>query len=123
MPSGSLKLDIGEGEIQNAIAVALAEAFGPEKRDALLRDIIRSHLKYKENSYDKETILGKTVGKMIREMATDKVKLMVEEMRPEVYQIVSESLGPAFRQSVFESLKNALAGRVISLIHVSAEME
>lgn len=103
-----LSLDIPEGEIRNAIAVAVADAFGPEKRDALLRDIVRAHMTYRENSYDKETLFSKRVGAQVREIASEVAAKQIEALRPEIEAIVAESMGPQFKEAVYTQVRDAL---------------
>ena len=117
-----LKLDIGEGQIQNAIAVAIAESFTGEKRDALLRDIIRAHISYKQNSYDKETLLSKTIGNMVREIAQEAIKKQVDKARPAIEKMVIEHLGPGFEQSICTQLRDGLAYRKVQGISVSVRV-
>lgn len=117
-----LKLDIGEGQISNAIAVALAESFSGDKRDALLRDIIRAHLSAKENSYDKETLLGKRIGQMVREMAKEALEEEVKKLRPRIVEIVRKALGPGFEEEVCNQLERGLSYRKVEGISVSVRV-
>jgi hypothetical protein len=114
-----IKLDIGEAQIQNAIAVAIAETFTGEKRDALLRDIIRAHLSHKESSYDKETLLSKQVGGMVRQIAMECVKKEVDHVRPAIERVVKELLGPGFEESVCDQLREGMARRKVEGVTVS----
>lgn len=123
MSNPKLELEITEGQIQNAIAVAIAESFSPEKRDALLRDTVRAHLSLKQNSYDKETILSKQVGQQIREYAKEAVKELLEGLKPEIQKITSECLGPQFKESIFEQLKNALAYKTVGAIQINVDLD
>lgn len=50
-----IKLDIGQAVLENAIAVAIAESFTPERREQIIKDVVRAHLTHKESSYDRET--------------------------------------------------------------------
>ena len=118
-----LKLEIGEAQIQNAIAVAIAQSFTGEKRDSLLRDIIRAHLSVKETSYDKETLLGKRVGQLIRNLAMKAVEDEVERARPAIEKTVHDVLGPGFAESVCAQLKAGMASRKVEGINVSIKME
>ena len=117
-----VSIDITEAELKNAIAVALAESFSGERRDALLRDIVRAHLTHKESQYDKQTMLAKHVGQAIRKMASEALMERLESMKPDVYQIVGEMLGEPFRESVYEHLRNALRHVIVSGISVSATL-
>ena len=123
MSGAAFKLEVSEGQIQNAIAVALAESFGPDKRDALFRDVIRAHLSQRENSYDKETLLSKRIGQMIRQMADEAMKARMEELKPEITKIVSAALGPRFAESVYEQVRNALSRVVVGSIQVTASLD
>lgn len=118
-----LKLEITEGDVSNAIAVALAESFTPEKRDELLRDIVRAHLTQKENTYDKETLLSKRIGAIVRGIAVEQLEQKLESWRPEIEAIVSESVGDPFKESVFTSLKSALKRIGVVNLNVSAAIE
>lgn len=117
------KFEIGEGQIQNAVAIALAESFSAEKRDALLRDIIRAHLSVKANDYTKETLLSKTVGNLVREIATEEVKNIINESREKICELVRESLGQGFQENVFEQLKNGLAHKLIHNISIGVTLD
>jgi hypothetical protein len=117
-----LKLDIGEGQIANAIAVALAESFSGEKRDALLRDIIRAHMSAKENNYSKETLLNQTVGNKIRTMAREAMEAQIETLRPRIAEIVRQQMGPEFEATVCAQLMAGLSRRKIEGITVSVTM-
>lgn len=119
----ALSLEISEGQLKDAIAVALVEAFSPEKRDALMRDVVRAHLAYKTNSWDKQTLLGVAVGKMIRKVATEEMNKRLEEMRPRIAEMVRGALGSKFEASVFLSLTGALQSVAIRNIRVVAEMD
>ena len=117
-----LKLDIGEGQIANDIAVALAESFSGEKRDALLRDIIRAHMSAKENNYSKETLLNQTVGNKIRTMAREAMEAQIETLRPRIAEIVRQQMGPEFEATVCAQLMAGLSRRKIEGITVSVTM-
>lgn len=115
----ALKLDISEGQVANAIAVALAESFGPARRDALMRDVIRAHLSAKANSYDRETLLSKTVGDMVRGMASEAVREKVETWRPEVEAIVGSALGDTFKGAALAQLQAAMQRVVLSNLSIN----
>jgi flagellar biosynthesis/type III secretory pathway protein FliH len=117
-----LKLEIGEAQIQNAIAVAIAESFTGAKRDALLRDIIRAHMSVKQNSYDKETLLAKTIGQMVRDYAQECIKKEVENAKPMIEKTVREALGPGFEESICRQLRDGLAYRKVKGISVSVSV-
>lgn len=121
--SNALKLDLGEAQIQNAIAVALTESLTPENRDRMIRDVVRAHLNYKSSSYDKETLLSKTAGDLIRGLANEELASRVEEMAPRIRELVREALGPKFEDSVLSSLKEALSNISLSGLRVSADWD
>jgi uncharacterized protein with gpF-like domain len=110
----AITVDIAESEIRNAIAVAIAESFSSDKRDSLLRDIIRAHMQYKENSYDKETLLSKKIGNLVREIASAAVIARMEELRPEINAVVREKLDDRFAESIYTKLRTAISGKVIA---------
>ena len=118
-----LKFDIGEAQIQNAIAVAIAESFSPEKNAQVVRDIVRAHLNHKESSYDKETLLSKSVGKMVREIALDEVNKMIAKEETKLREIVRSALGESFTDSIIEQLNNSIAHKVVSSIQITAYVE
>jgi hypothetical protein len=123
MSGAAFKLEITEGQIQNAVAIALAESFSQEKRDAMFRDVIRAHLSVRENTYDKETLLTKRVGTMIRAAADEAVKLKLDELKPEIMKIVSDSLGSRFAESIYAQVRQAVANVTVSSIRVTAELD
>jgi len=107
-----IQLELTEGQINNAIAVALAESLTPERQQALIRDVVRAHLAAKSTTYGRETILSAAVGAQVKEIAGERMKAAVEAMRPEIEAQVDKHLGPTFRESVLASLKTALEGRL-----------
>lgn len=109
MSSVKLDVNVSETDIQNAIAVSIAEAFPPEKRDQLLRDIVRAHLSLKQNPYDKETILSAAVGSQIRKIASDKMNEIVAGWRDEVGEIVEKAIGGQYKDSVMLQLQRSLS--------------
>lgn len=118
-----INIDIPEAVIRNAVAVAIAESFAPEKRDALLRDIIRAHLQVRASEYDKDTLLGKKVGEIVRRVAMEEVGDVLDSMRPNIERIIQEALGPQFKESVYTSLRTGLQRLAISNISVSVNMD
>lgn len=118
-----LKFQIGEAQIQNAIAVAIAESFSPERNAQVVRDVVRAHLNHKENSYDKETILSKTVGKIIREIAINEIQKIIQEQEPNIRNITRKTLGEQFTDSLLTQLKSQLSRKIISDISISATIE
>lgn len=117
-----LKLEIGEAQIQNAIAVAIAESFSGEKRDAIVRDIVRAHLSMKANSYDKETLLGKRIGDAIRSIAVEAIQAEVDAIKPAIAKVVHDALGPGFEEEVCQQLRSGLAYRKVEGVNVSIRM-
>jgi hypothetical protein len=115
-----LKFDIGEAQIQNAIALAITESFSPEKNAQVVRDVVRAHLNYKETSYDKETILSKAVGRMIRDIALDEVKNLISKEEPKIREIVRVALGESFTDSIIAQLQTSIANKVVSSISITA---
>lgn len=122
MPT-DLKLELSEGDINNAIAVALAEAFSPEKRDALLRDLVRTILSQKASSYGKETLLSAAVHTRLVTMVQVKLEKTIDELRPEVEVLVEEALGPRFKLNVLDGVKHGLNQIVMNNIKVKVELE
>ena len=120
MGTAKIDLNITEGMIANAIAVAIADAFTPEKRDAMIRDVIRAHLAVKQNSWDKDTLLSKAVGDQIRQMTNDAVRERVAAMRDEVFAVVNRTLGPQFQDSVLAQLQSALGRMMTSSLALTA---
>ena len=106
--SNELKLEIGEGQIQNAIAVALTDAFSPEKKDALIRDIVRAHLSVKKDNYSRDTLLSAQIGDLIRKVAQEEMVTRVQEMKPEIQKRVRKVLGKQFEESVYLQLEQSL---------------
>lgn len=109
MSSVKLDVNVSETDIQNAIAISIAEAFPPEKRDQLLRDIVRAHLSLKQNSYDKETILSAAVGSQIRKIASEKMNEIVAGWRDEVGAVVEKAIGGQYKDSVMRQLQASLS--------------
>jgi hypothetical protein len=119
--TAKIDLNITEGMIQNAIAVAIADAFSPEKKDQVLRDIVRAHLSHKQNSYDRDTMLSKTIGDQIRTMATEAVKHKIAGMADDIRATVDKALGPQFSESVLSQLELSLARVMVSGIVIRAD--
>lgn len=119
----SIKIDLTEGQIQNAIAVALAESFSPEKKDQLIRDIVRAHLTQKANAYDRETLLSKSVGDAVRNMASGALASEIEKLRPRINEVVSGFLGEGVRINIVDQVKSAIQRMVISNLKVSVSAE
>jgi len=121
-----VNINISEGEIRNAIAVALAESFSPEKRDALLRNVVRAHLEMKSSGGgwgSDQTILDKAVGEMLRKEAEVQLLEVLGAMKPRVAQIVKKALGPQFEASVYAKLEEALKNVQIGSIRIHAELD
>lgn len=117
----TVKLEITEGQIQNAIAVALAEAFTPEKKDVLLRDLIRAHLTTKKGPYDKETLLSETVNTHIKLIVKDQLEKDLQAMRPEVEVLVSKFFGSTVKPQITENLEKAISAAVSKDLQISIQ--
>lgn len=120
MSEAKLSVEITEGQIANAIAVAISEAFSPEKKDKLIRDIIRTHLSTKKESYSRQSLLEEEVGKQIRVMASEQMKAVTESWRPEINAIVSKILNPAAKDQIFMQLQTALEKVILVNFTVNA---
>jgi hypothetical protein len=119
-----INIDIPQAQLENAIAFAISESFGPERKDALLRDIIRAHLHYRENSYDKETLLGKRIGVLVRDIVQKEIeRIITEDLAPDIRKIVSQNLGDKFKDSVLEQLKSAVSRMVVSGINITPQID
>lgn len=123
MKSTELKLDLSEGDINNAIAVALAEAFTPQKRDELLRDLIRAMLTQKVSNYGKETFLSQAVQSRIKGMVENQLSAFVERLRPDVDLLVEEALGPQFKANVLDGVKSGLSRILLENVRVDVKLE
>lgn len=123
MGTAKIDLNITEGMIANAIAVAISDAFTPEKRDAMIRDVIRAHLSVKQNSWDKDTLLSKAVGDQIRKMTDESVRERVAQMGDEVRALVTKTLGPQFQESVLTQLQAALGRMATSNLTLTAKAD
>lgn len=121
MSSAGLKVEITEGDLKNAVAIAIAESFTGEQRDALLRDVVRAHLSLKLNTYDKETLLSKHVGNMIRRVAENEVSaIFSEQMEPRIREIVREKLGPKYCDNIVDEVKGAVESFTIRGLRFTA---
>ncbi len=123
-----LKIEIGEGEIRNAIAIALSESFGPEKKEALIRNVIRAHLEMKNPNANwgsrDQTILDAAVGDMLRKEAKDALIERLELMRPRIREIVRKHLGPQYEESLVAKFESAMKATIrIENVSLHVEME
>ena len=120
-----IKLEIGQEQIRNAIAVAIAESFSPERQAALIRDVVRAHLQTKLHDYDRDTILSKVVGDKIREIAVAEVQAMMDAHRDQLAAVVRNALGSQFIDSVLTQLAQSLRNVIVSniVLHVDVERE
>lgn len=114
----TVELKLTEGQIQNAIAVAIAEAFTPERRDELVRDAIRAHLTIKSSSYDKETLFSTAVNKQLREMVGAELEKEVQSMRPELEALVKKYFHQNIRAEILGSIETQLATALTKNIQV-----
>lgn len=119
----TLNVEVSEGQITNAIAVALAESFSPERKDALVRDIVRAHLSQKESSYDKETLFSKRVGAIVRQIAEEQIKAVFEQMRPDIEAVIASELGPQFKTRVVDQVRYACSRIALENLRISASIE
>lgn len=123
MSVAGLKVEVSEGDLKNAVAVAIAESFTGEQRDALLRDIVRAHLSVKMNSYDKDTLLSKHVGDMVRRVAQDEVAAVFsEKMEPRIREIVREKLGEKYCDSIVREVQNGIESFTVRGLRFSASV-
>lgn len=108
-----LVVELTDGQIKNAVAVAIAEALSPDRRDAILTDVIRTYLSEKKDSYSKETILDGAVRKAVLKMAEEVIEEKMVELSPRIKVIVASTLGPSFQDSVCDSVANGLNNLVM----------
>lgn len=117
-------IELPEGMIQNAIAVAIAEAFTPEQRDRVIRDVVRAHLTAKSDAYGRETILSNAIGDTIREIARKEVTAIIEgPLAERVRAEVRASLGERFQDTTVLALHNALQNVVLSNLRIVVGVE
>ena len=122
-PELSVNLGITEAQINNAIAVAVVETMTPERQAAMIRDVVRAHLQIRPSTYDKETLLSKTVGDYVRNKVVEVLKQSLGAMDSAISEIVRESLGKGFEESVLRQLRNALSRKVVSGINIDVSLE
>jgi len=122
MSDPELKLDIPLSDIKNAIAVAVLSAFDQEKRDQMLKDVVRAHLTAKKDNWSKETILEETIGSQLKAMALEAVKLKIETWRPHFIKEIGKTLEPC-KDSLFDKFKEAVARVSVSSVSVTVELE
>ena len=116
-----IDLRIPEGEIKNAIAIAIAESFTQEKKDALIRDVIRGHLSQRKDSYSRSTLLDECVGSLIRKIAEEELVVVLETMRPQIKNSISKYLGVSFKDSLCSQVEEALKHTIIYGLKISVE--
>lgn len=116
-----IDLRIPEGEIKNAIAVAISESFTGEKKDALIRDVIRGHLSVKTDTWGRETIIDKCVGNLIRTIAEEELVKVLEEMRPKIKKSIAQYLGVGFSDSLCEQIEKALKNTIVYGFKISVD--
>lgn len=121
MAEVSLKLT--ETQIQNAISIALTEALSQKDKDILLRDVVRAHMNYKENSYDRETLLSKQVGETVRRIASEKMALILESWKPEVEAVVEKTLGKNIKVDILSQIEYALGRATIANMKISIDLK
>jgi len=117
-----IKLEIGEGQIKNAIAIALSESFTQDKKDALIRDIIRGHLNVKTDSWSRETLLSKCVGDLIRKIAEKEMSKVIENMRPQIQVAIKKYLGKGFSDSLCKQIEEAVQRIVVQNICIDIKV-
>jgi len=117
-----LKIEVSEAQVQNAIAVAIAESFTAERRDSLLRDVVRAHLSQRVDTYSKDTLLSKSVGDAIRAIAKESILARIDELKPQIYRIVQETLGAKFEVSVMMQLRDALTNKIVTRLSIAADI-
>ncbi len=122
MASAKIDLNISEGMISNAIATAMVEAFSPEKKDQVIRDIVRAHLATKKDSWSRETLLSESIGTAIKTLASEAVKEKVASMGPDIRSIVDRVMGPRFQDSVLKQIESALSNLAIANIQFKASV-
>lgn len=115
----TVELKLTEGQIQNAIAVAIAEAFTPERRDELVRDAIRAHLTVKSNSYDKETLFSSAVNRQLREMVAAELEKEVQAMRPELEALVKKYFHQNVQAEILGTIEKQLVEGLTKNIQVA----
>ena len=120
---GAVTIDISEGQIKNAIAVAIAESFSAEHRERLVADVVRAHLNVKEHDYDKETLFSKRVGSMLRSVAEECIKERLEELRPQVRLVLKKWMGKEWEDSLLDKLKASLKSTVVRNLSVVVDWE
>lgn len=122
-----LKIEISHGELRNAIAVALVDAFSPEKRDAIIRNVVRAHLEMKSPNSgwgQDQTILDKAVGDMLRKEAEEMMIERLQEMRPRIKEIVRKHLGPQYEEALVAKFEAAMSSTVrIAGLSLHVDME
>jgi len=116
-----IKIDLTEAQINNAIAIAIAEAFTGEARDAMLRDLIRGHLAYKADRYGSETLIQKVLNETLKAQVDKSLREHLETLRPEVDALVKKMLGKNYRANILDQLQNSLSRLCLSSIYIEAK--
>lgn len=108
-----LSVELAEGTITNAIAVAIVEAFSPERQQQIIQDVVRAHLNAKPDLYSKETFLSSAVGDGIRTMATAHVRELLNGWRPDIEAAVADVFGEsAPKEDLIEDFKRRMVARL-----------
>lgn len=119
----AVNIELTEGQIRDAVAVALAEAFSDEQRQRLILDVVRAHLQARERDYDRETILAKRAGEMIREIAKEELSLQLETMRPRVRAALRTWMGKEWEDAILLNLTAELKKIIVRGVKVIVDCD